>query len=76
MSIETLGEPYSHGWRVRVRCAWGPRESMKRVRECVQGAELDLQTLVWTRGAAFPLSAVGKPPEMSALRVTAGRAVV
>jgi hypothetical protein len=56
MSIETLGEANQHGWRVRVRCAWGPRDGMKRVRECVYGAELDLQTLVWTRGAGFPLA--------------------
>ena len=56
MSIETLGEAYEQGWQVRVRCAWGPRDGMKRVRECVHGAELDLQTLVWTRGAAFPLA--------------------
>jgi transposase-like protein len=55
-SIETLGKAYQQGWRVRVRCAWGPRDGMKRVRECVHGAELDLQTLVWTRGAAFPVA--------------------
>jgi hypothetical protein len=36
--------------------AWGPRDGMKRVRECVHGAELDLQTLVWTRGTVFPLA--------------------
>jgi hypothetical protein len=29
---------------------------MKRVRECIRGAELDLRTLVWTRGRDFPLS--------------------
>jgi hypothetical protein len=29
---------------------------MKRVRECVHGAELGLQTLVWTKGAGFPLT--------------------
>ncbi len=29
---------------------------MKRVRECVYGGELDLQTLVWTRGRDFPLA--------------------
>ena len=29
---------------------------MKRVRECVYERELDLATLVWTRGAAFPLA--------------------
>jgi hypothetical protein len=55
MGIETIGEAFDAGWRVRVRCAWGPREGMKRVRECVHGAELDLATLVWTRGRNFPL---------------------
>jgi hypothetical protein len=29
---------------------------MKRVRECIHGAKLDLQALVWTRGAGFPLT--------------------
>jgi hypothetical protein len=28
---------------------------MKRIRECVYGAELDLESLVWTRGRDFPL---------------------
>lgn len=55
MGIETLGEAYSASWRVMARCAWGPRDGMKRIRECVYSAELDLQTLIWTRGAAFPL---------------------
>jgi DNA-directed RNA polymerase subunit RPC12/RpoP len=27
-----------------------------RLRECVYGAELDLKTLVWTRGREFPLT--------------------
>jgi hypothetical protein len=56
MSVETLGEAFSAGWRVTVRCAWGPRDGMKRVRECVYGGELDLQTLVWTRGRDFPIA--------------------
>lgn len=56
MGVETLGEAYSFGWRVTVRCAWGKREAMKTRRECTYGAELDLQTLVWTRGAAYPLA--------------------
>jgi hypothetical protein len=34
----------------------GKRDSMKSIRECTQSAELDLRTLVWTRGAAFPLA--------------------
>lgn len=56
MAIESIGEAYDHGWRVTVRCAWGPLDGMKRVRECVYGAELDLTTLVWTRGRDFPLA--------------------
>jgi hypothetical protein len=56
MAVETIGEAYSLSWRLNVRCAWGPRDGMKRVRECVYGAELDLQTLIWTRGRDFPLA--------------------
>jgi hypothetical protein len=28
---------------------------MKTIRECFYGRELELETLVWTRGRAFPL---------------------
>jgi hypothetical protein len=38
-----------------VRCAWVPPHPIEgRGRECGYDAELDLQTLVWTRGRAFP----------------------
>jgi hypothetical protein len=56
MTIETLGQAFSLGWRITVRCAWGKRDGMKSVRECAYRYELDMETLVWTRGAAFPLS--------------------
>jgi len=56
MAVETLGDAFSAGWRIKIRCAWGPRDGMKRVRECIFGGELDLQTLIWTRGSAFPLT--------------------
>src|SRR4029078_10184125 len=56
MAVESLGEALDYGWRVTVRCAWGPRDGMKRIRECVYGGELDLKTLVWTRGRDFPLA--------------------
>jgi hypothetical protein len=51
MGVETLGEAYMLGWRIHVRCAWGRREAMKSVRGCLGKSELDLHTLVWTRGA-------------------------
>ena len=50
MAVETLGEACSQG-RVTVRCADGRTESPSRYRR-----ELDMETLVWTRGWAFPLS--------------------
>lgn len=56
MTVETLGEAYEASWSVTVRCAWGPRDAMKRIRECVYGGVLDLQTLVWTRGRDFPIA--------------------
>lgn len=56
MAVETIGEALDFSWRLTVRCAHGPRDGMKRVRECVYGGELDLQTLVWTRGRDFPLA--------------------
>ena len=49
---------------------------MKRVRECVHGAELDLQTLGLDAGGSVSTDAAGKPPEMSKVWVTAGRAAV
>ncbi len=56
MAVETLGEAYRAGWRIHVRCAWGKRDGMKSIRECITRAELDLKTLIWTRGEAFPVS--------------------
>ena len=58
MAIETLGEACSQGWRVTVRCAYGRSEGPRSQssRECNYRKELDMETLVWTRGRAFPLS--------------------
>jgi hypothetical protein len=55
MAVATIGEALDVGWRVHVRCAWGKRDAMKSIRECIKGYELDLETLVWTRGRDFPL---------------------
>jgi hypothetical protein len=58
MGVQTVGEAYQAGRRVYVRCAWGPREAMKSVRGCLGRAELDLHTLIWTRGSGFPLTSL------------------
>ena len=56
MNVETLGQAFDLGWTLTVACADGNGEGMKRLRECLSKSELDLQTLVWTRGRAFPLA--------------------
>jgi hypothetical protein len=56
MAVETLGEAFSYGWRVTARCAAGKQDGMHRHKEYLYRSELDVQTLVWTRGRAFPLS--------------------
>jgi hypothetical protein len=56
MGVRTIGEAYQAGCRIHVRCAWGRREAMESVRGCLGKAELDLHTLIWTRGRAFPLT--------------------
>src|SRR4051794_30682986 len=56
MSVKTLGEAWRLGWRVTARCAFGNRDGMKSIRQCIYRSELDMKTLVWTRGPNFPLS--------------------
>ena len=73
MAIETLGEAWFYGWRVTARCAYGKRDGMKSIRECKTRADLDLKTLVWTRGDAFPLARLEsrlKCPDCGSRRVT------
>lgn len=49
------------------------REGMKSVRMCVMNDELDMATLVWTRGAEFPIARLEsrmKCPRCGSLHVT------
>ena len=56
MEVETLGIARSLGWRVHMRCSDGYREGTKSMRRCTYRKQLDLDTLVCTRGPNFPLS--------------------
>jgi hypothetical protein len=47
MLVTTLGEAFRLGWRVKGKAAMA--------NACRTIAELDMRTLVWTRGEAFPL---------------------
>ncbi|MDW9523773.1 hypothetical protein CN198_21460 [Sinorhizobium meliloti] len=54
--VETIGEAFSLGWQLKARCAFGNREGMKSVRQCTWTYDLDMLTLVATRGRDFPLA--------------------
>jgi hypothetical protein len=56
MAVETLGEAWQLGWRITARCAFGNNDGMRSIRSCIYQYDLDLKTLIWTRGAAYPLS--------------------
>ncbi|MCA0275890.1 MAG: hypothetical protein LCH86_07800 [Proteobacteria bacterium] len=57
MEIETLGQAYAHSVRVTMYCAFGPHtKGMQRGRECRYNLDLDMPTLIATRGLDFPLA--------------------
>jgi hypothetical protein len=56
MTVETLGDAHSYGWRITARCIGGVEEDRRSRRDCVYRAELDVSTLLWTRGRDFPLA--------------------
>jgi hypothetical protein len=56
MGVETLGEAWNLSWRLHMRCLHDGSEGMKRHRSCGYTAELDMRTLVCTRGRDFPLA--------------------
>ena len=55
-SVETLGDAYSHSWKVEMRCLDDGMRGLKHKRRCDNRVKLDLMTLVCTRGRDFPLS--------------------
>lgn len=56
MEIETLGDAYIHSVKVTLACAEGKGSGMKKHRECIFRQELDMMTLLCTRGRDFPLA--------------------
>src|SRR5271169_6288493 len=56
MQVETLGEALAGGWRVHARCLGGTAEYTRSAAKCHHQAELNLETLAWTRGRNMSLS--------------------
>ncbi|MGA2843221.1 MAG: hypothetical protein ABSG18_24335 [Steroidobacteraceae bacterium] len=56
MPIETLKDALSAGWRVHARCIDGRVDNTRSTAKCRYRAELDVETLVWTRGRNMSLA--------------------
>ena len=56
MEIESLGDVWEAGGRLYTRCEKPRREGLKSVRPCSNQYELDVRTMLWTRGRDFPVS--------------------
>jgi hypothetical protein len=56
MQIETLGEALNHDMSAIMQCAYGTREGLKTIPECLFRKALEMETLVCTRGRDFPIA--------------------
>ena len=71
-AIATLGEAHDLGWRLTVHCSWGKLVGTKSIRECQATAELDLATLIRTRGGAFLIGGSSLAAQVGPLRQSTG----
>jgi len=53
-TISTLGEAFSAGWGVRMRCARGDHSGIVNIDRCGFEAKLDMETQVCKRSSAGP----------------------
>jgi hypothetical protein len=51
----TLADAWLQGLVPQVRCLRGPRNGPAKIERCGYTATLSLETLLWTRGARFPV---------------------
>lgn len=56
--VKTLGEAYSAGWTIRMRCRRGDRRGIEKIDACQFETSLCLKTFVATRGRPFPLARI------------------
>lgn len=56
MAIETLWELYTASGSAHFRCAWGRRAGLKTIRECGFRYQIDIMSLMLTRGRSCLLA--------------------
>jgi hypothetical protein len=58
--IETLGEAWNADWHLMARCARGMIDYGRSATKCEWSYNLDMMTLVATRGRDFPVADLAK----------------
>jgi hypothetical protein len=56
MDVETLWDARRANWSLSAQCLGRDASTKKGTRPCPMKIDLDLSTLVWTRGRDFPLT--------------------
>jgi hypothetical protein len=57
-TLGTLGEVYSAGWGIRIKCARSEQRAIVKLDRCAFETALSMETLVCTRGRDFPLARI------------------
>ena len=73
--VESLGEAFDAGGRLKVRCAHH-RDGLKSVKPCIGLAELSLQIMMWTHGRRCPLTLSPGASPLPEMRLDLGHAHV
>jgi hypothetical protein len=68
-TVRTLGEAYSAGWAIRMRCQRGDQRGIVKIDACRYETEWCLKTLVTTRGRDFPLARITDPSDVLRFRL-------
>lgn len=55
MAVTTMGAAWALGWKATARCLGKLRDKPKDTRDCTFTCDLDMNTLVMSKGPNFPL---------------------
>jgi hypothetical protein len=56
VTVETLVDAWRAGWTASARCKGRNARTKNGTKPCPQQLDLDMRTLMWTRGADFPIA--------------------
>ncbi|MCZ4073554.1 hypothetical protein [Agrobacterium sp. LMR679] len=66
--VETIGEAFNADWQLFARCVDGRVDLGHAALKCEWRYDLDMMTLVATRGRDFPLASIARQAALSSMR--------